>query len=291
MEALNGILLVDKPADWTSHDVVAKLRGVLRERRIGHSGTLDPMATGLLVVFVGKATKAVEFAEADRKRYIAGLRLGLATDTQDTSGRVLAEREASIPQDALEKALERFRGEISQVPPMYSAVKVGGQRLYKMARRGEEIERQARRITIHRLELVGREDNGDVLLNVECSKGTYIRTLCSDIGESLGCGGCMSSLRRVAAGAFSVDEAHSLEEIERAAADGSAESLLRPVSSLFAALPEHVLDSGAERLCRNGVPLDAAVPDGDYRVLSASGEFLMLGRAENGHMRSIKNFF
>ena len=175
---MNGILLVDKPAGWTSHDVVAKLRGILRERRIGHSGTLDPMATGLLVVFVGKATKAVEFAEADRKRYIAGLRLGLVTDTQDTTGAALAEREASVSGGQLEEALASFRGEISQVPPMYSAVKVGGERLYKIARRGGEVERKARAVTIYKLECLGRDAGGDVLLDVECSKGTYVRTLC-----------------------------------------------------------------------------------------------------------------
>ena len=288
---MNGILLVDKPAGWTSHDVVAKLRGILRERRIGHSGTLDPMATGLLVVFVGKATKAVEFAEADRKRYIAGLRLGLVTDTQDTTGAALAEREASVSGGQLEEALASFRGEISQVPPMYSAVKVGGERLYKIARRGGEVERKARAVTIYKLECLGRDAGGDVLLDVECSKGTYVRTLCSDIGEKLGCGACMSSLRRVAAGAFSVDEAHTIEQIAGLAESGDAAGALLPVEAMFAQRDEFVLDARRERDCRCGRPFDADIPDGEYRVKSPAGEFLMLARAEGGHVSSIKNFF
>ena len=194
---MNGILLMDKPGGWTSHDVVAKLRGALHERRIGHAGTLDPMATGLLVVFVGKATKAVQFAEADRKRYIAGLRLGLTTDTQDITGSVLSQCPANVTDAMLDAALEHFRGEIDQVPPMYSAVKIDGQRLYKMARRGQEVERPARRITIHELCRLSSVENGEVTLDVTCSKGTYIRALCADIGAHLGCGGAMSALRRV----------------------------------------------------------------------------------------------
>ena len=159
---MNGILLVDKPSDWTSNDVVQKLRGLLRERRIGHAGTLDPMATGLLTVFVGRATRAVEFAEADAKGYRAALRLGLTTDTQDITGTVLKQQEPEVTREALEEVLERFRGEIRQVPPMYSAVKVNGERLYKLARRGETVERASRSVTIHSLELLGREGEDDL---------------------------------------------------------------------------------------------------------------------------------
>ena len=202
---MNGILLIDKPTDWTSMDVCAKLRGVFHEKRIGHSGTLDPMATGLLVVFLGRATRAVEFAEADSKEYIARLRPGITTDTQDTSGNVLSEKSADMSDEQLLSALDRFKGEIEQIPPMYSAIKIGGKKLYEIARKGESVERKSRKITIHSLDFLGWED-GDALLRVRCSKGTYIRTLCNDIGEALGCGGCMSSLRRTAAGIFSISE-------------------------------------------------------------------------------------
>lgn len=288
---MNGILLVDKPADWTSNDVVVKLKGVLHERRIGHSGTLDPMATGLLVVFVGRATRAVEFAEAHDKRYIAGLRLGLVTDTQDISGTVLESRDADVSAAELRPALARFIGEQEQVPPMYSAIKVNGRRLYDIARSGGEVERKARKIKISRIDIVGRK-NGDYLLDISCSKGTYIRALCNDIGAALGCGGCMSSLRRVAAGEFSVDSAHTLEEVIAAAKEGEAESLLLPVDSLFKSLPTFEVDEPREKRIRNGNEIKTPyLSDGEYRVYSKSGEFLMLGRVKDGKMRTVKSFF
>ncbi|MBQ8263886.1 MAG: tRNA pseudouridine(55) synthase TruB, partial [Oscillospiraceae bacterium] len=227
---MNGILLIDKPEGWTSMDVCAKLRGVFHEKRIGHSGTLDPMATGLLVVFLGRATRAVEFAEAHSKEYVARLRLGVTTDTQDTSGNVLSEREVNVSEEQLLEALEHFKGEIDQIPPMYSAIKIGGKKLYEIARKGESVERKPRRITIHSLEFLGWED-GNALLRVRCSKGTYIRTLCHDIGEYLGCGGCMASLRRTAAGEFSIDAARSLEAVIEAKESGETENLLLPVDS------------------------------------------------------------
>lgn len=288
---MNGILLVDKPADWTSNDVVVKLKGALHERRIGHSGTLDPMATGLLVVFVGRATRAVEFAEAHDKRYIAGLRLGLVTDTQDISGTVLESRDADVSAAELRPALARFIGEQEQVPPMYSAIKVNGRRLYDIARSGGEVERKARKIKISRIDIVGRK-NGDYLLGISCSKGTYIRALCNDIGAALGCGGCMSSLRRVAAGEFSVDSAHTLEEVIAAAEEGEAESLLLPVDSLFKSLPTFEVDEPREKRIRNGSEIKTPyLLDGEYRVYSKSGEFLMLGRVKDGKMRTVKSFF
>lgn len=288
---MNGILLIDKPTDWTSNDVVIKLKGVLHERRIGHSGTLDPMATGLLVVFVGRATRAVEFAEAHDKRYIAGLRLGTVTDTQDTSGTVLESHDADVSEAELRPVLARFVGEQEQVPPMYSAIKVNGRRLYDIARSGGEVERKARKINISRIDIVSRE-NGDYLLDVACSKGTYIRALCNDIGAALGCGACMSSLRRVAAGEFSVDNAHTLEEVIAAAEKGESESLLLPVDSLFQSLPAFVADEPREKRIRNGNEIKTpSLPDREYRVYSESGEFLMLGRAKDGIMRTVKSFF
>lgn len=289
---MNGILLIDKPQDWTSSDVVAKLRGVLHEKRIGHAGTLDPMATGLLVLFVGRATRACSFAEAEDKEYRASLRLGLTTDTQDVTGRVLREADASpITEDALRAALLHFEGEINQIPPMYSAIKQGGKKLYEIARRGGEVERQPRPITVHRIELTGR-DGEDWLLDICCSKGTYVRTLCHDIGESLGCGGCMSALRRVRAGAFSVENAHTIPEVIAAAAEGRAESLLLPLDGLFAAFPALTVSAEAERRirCGNETALPD-VPDGRWRVYGEGGAFLALSRTEAGVLSTIKSFF
>ena len=212
---MDGILLVDKPAEWTSMDVCAHLRGVLHEKHIGHTGTLDPNATGLLVVLTGKGTKAAKYAENDTKEYAARLRTGLRTDTQDIWGNVLEENEPVNDRGRLEAVLERFRGEILQLPPMYSAIKIRGKKLYEIARRGGSVEREPRPVTIFRLELLDRDENGDWGLDVMCSKGTYIRTLCSDIGDAAGCGGCMSALRRIRCGDFDISEAHTLEEIRR----------------------------------------------------------------------------
>ena len=288
---MNGILLIDKAEGWTSSDVVIKLKGVLRERRVGHSGTLDPMATGLLAVFVGRATRAVEFAEAHDKRYTAGLRLGVTTDTQDVTGTVLRSCPANVAEDELKAVLTRFTGELEQIPPMYSAIKINGQKLYDIARRGGEVERRPRHITVSGISVVGRSGN-DFVLDISCSKGTYIRTLCNDIGDALGCGGCMSSLRRTAAGDFSVSQAYTIDEVVAAAAAGEAGKLLLPTDSLFAALPRCTAGAQDERRIKNGNEIKTpALADGDYRVYSDSGEFLMLGRAENGRMRTIKSFF
>ena len=289
---MNGILLIDKSAGWTSSDVVVKLKGVLHQRRIGHAGTLDPMATGLLTVFVGRATRAVEFAEAHDKRYTAHLRLGTVTDTQDITGTVLAQNEANVTADELRAVLSRFLGEQEQTPPMYSAIKVNGKKLYEIARAGGTAERKPRRIRIDALSLIG-EDAGDWVLDVSCSKGTYIRALCDDIGAALGCGGCMSALRRTAAGEFTVDAAHTLDEVIAAANSGNAEELLIPVDTLFAAYPAWRADAAAERRIRCGNEVKAAgLADGEYRVYSAeTGEFLMLGRVQNGVMKTVKSFF
>lgn len=287
---MNGILLIDKPPDWTSSDVVAKLRGILHEKRIGHSGTLDPMATGLLVVFVGRATRAVEFAESQEKQYRASLRLGLETDTQDITGTPVSGQPREVSEAELEQVLAAFRGPILQIPPMYSAVKVGGRKLYEIARRGGQVERKPRAVTVSRLEFLGRE-NGDFLLDVVCSKGTYIRTLCHDIGRALGCGGCMSALRRLRAGCFSLDRAHSLAQVAEAAERGEAESLLLPVDSLFSAGPALTLDRRGEERVRCGAATPVSGEDGTYRVYGPDGAFLALGRLENGVLRSVKSFF
>ncbi len=282
---MNGILLVDKPQDWTSHDVVGKLRGILHERRIGHSGTLDPMATGLLVVFVGRATRAVEFAEAHSKEYIAGLRLGITTDTQDITGNVLHETSQNVTENELKSVLSEFFGDIQQIPPMYSAIKIGGKKLYELARKGESVERKPRNVNISKLEIRGRED-GAYILDVCCSKGTYIRTLCNDIGEKLGCGGCMSSLRRVKAGMFDIAEAHTIEEIAE-----SPEKYLIPVDKLFCDYPEITVDKRTELRLRNGNFIKSSAADGTYRVYGEGGEFLLIGEIQQGILKTIKNFF
>ncbi len=287
---MNGILLIDKEPDWTSNDVVAKLKGILHQRRIGHSGTLDPMATGLLVVFVGRATRAAEFAEGHDKRYLAALRLGLVTDTQDISGRELERRPVSVTREELEAALENFKGEQEQVPPMYSAVKFKGRPLYEIARKGGEVERKARKINIYSISLTG-ERQGDYLLDIRCSKGTYVRSLCHDLGQALGCGGCMSGLRRTEAGGFKVEDAHTLAQVQEYADMGRAEELLLPVDSLFDRLPACRVTQRQEKKIRCGNQVASDRADGDYRVYSDAGEFLMLGRVEDGVLKTVKSFF
>ena len=285
----NGILIIDKPADWTSMDVCAKLRGILKEKKIGHGGTLDPMATGVLPVFVGSATRAVEFAEKGDKEYIAGLRLGLVTNTQDTTGETLEERPVVVDREALEAVLPRFTGPIAQVPPMFSAIKRDGKKLYELARAGREVERAPRPVTIHALEILERRGPAEYLLRVRCSKGTYVRTLCHDIGQALGCGGCMSSLRRTMAAGFTLDQAVTLEEVQERGA-----ALLLPTDRFFAGCPAHRLTSQRrERLCRNGNPIRGeGLEEGAlYRVYGQDGTFLCLSRCQRGMLVSVKNFF
>ena len=284
----NGIIIIDKPADWTSMDVCAKLRGILREKKIGHAGTLDPMATGVLPVFVGRATRAVEFAEKGKKEYVAGLRLGLVTDTQDVTGTARETREVRVSREELAAVLPRFTGEILQLPPMYSAIKINGKKLCDVARRGGEVERKPRPVTIYELELLEQTGPADFTLRCVCSKGTYIRTLCHDIGQALGCGGCMSSLRRTMAAGFTLAQAVTLEEVQE-----RGETLLLPTDRYFAAYPVYTVASPRqEERCRHGNPLTAkGLADGTYRVYGLEGEFLCLSSAAGGTLTSIKNFF
>ncbi len=285
----NGILIVDKPQGWTSMDVCAKLRGVFHERRVGHAGTLDPMATGVLPVFIGRATRAVEFAAGADKEYIAALRLGVTTNTQDATGEVTETHPVTVTQADLEAVLPRFRGDILQVPPMFSAVKRDGKKLYELARKGREVERDPRPVTIHTLEVLRPLGEDGYELRVACSKGTYVRTLCHDIGQALGCGGCMSALRRIRAAGFSLEDALSLERV-REAADPSA--LLLPVESLFADRPELPLGAAAEKKVRNGASVSLPdVPGGEYRLRGQGGEFLALGCVKGGTLTVIKSFF
>ena len=284
---MNGIVIVDKPQGWTSQDVTARLRRVFNTRRIGHGGTLDPMATGVLPVFVGRATRGVEFFEHAEKTYETVLRLGMTTDTEDISGTVLTEQDAFVTGEMLENVLRQFRGEIMQVPPMYSALKVGGQKLVDLARKGKEVERQPRPITIHELTLLGMEADG-IHLRVRCSKGTYIRTLCKDIGEALGCGGCMAALRRVQAGEYTISQSVPLQQLLDAE---NPEQYLRQVDSMFRDYPEVKLTANQEKRCRCGNSFSVKLEPGTYRAYSQTGEFLMLAKVEDGVMQTIKSFF
>ena len=287
----NGIISIDKPQGWTSQDVTSRLRRVFMTRRIGHGGTLDPMATGVLPVFVGRATRGVEFFEHAEKIYETVLRLGLTTDTEDITGKVLSEQEVHLSEEEFLAVLPRFRGEILQVPPMYSALKVDGKKLYELARKGKEVERKPRPITIHELECLGFSGN-EARLRVHCSKGTYIRTLCKDIGEALGCGGCMAELRRVQAGAYTLADSVPLEKLlEESEAGRPVEQYLRPVDSMFAQHPALTLTEKQALRIRNGNTFSTCAAEGTYRVYGPEGEFLALCRAEDGVMKTIKSFF
>ena len=288
---MNGIVIIDKPQEWTSNDVVSRLRRVFNTRRIGHGGTLDPMATGVLPVFVGRATRGVEFFEHAEKVYETTVRFGLTTDTEDITGKTITECEVSLTESDLLAVLPQFRGDILQVPPMYSAIKVNGQKLYDLARKGREVERQPRPITIHELELLEFTGN-EARLRVRCSKGTYIRTLCKDIGEALGCGACMAALRRVEAGEYTLEGSVPLRRLlDISEAGEDVEHFLRPVDSMFASHEKLSLNEKQARLVKNGNAFTASCADGTYRVYAPDGEFLALCKAENGKVSTIKSFF
>ena len=284
---MNGIVIVDKPQDWTSQDVTARLRRVFNTRRIGHGGTLDPMATGVLPVFVGRATRGVEFFEHAEKTYEATLLLGTSTDTEDISGTVLQQKEVHISETDFLSILPQFRGKIMQVPPMYSALKINGQKLVDLARKGKTVERQPREIEIFQLDCVEFSGN-TARLRVRCSKGTYIRTLCKDIGDALGCGGCMAALRRVQAGEYTIAESVPLQELLECT---DPEKYLRPVDSMFRCYPAVTLSPKQEKCCRNGASFSIQLDSGTYRCYGKDGEFLSLSKVEDGVMSTIKSFF
>lgn len=294
---MDGIILINKPQGFTSFDVVAKMRGMLRTKKVGHSGTLDPMATGLLPILVGRATKCCDIMPCQDKRYRAVIRLGVVTDTLDTTGTILKTSDVSVTMEELAAVLPHFVGEIEQVPPMYSAIQINGQRLYDLARQGIEVERAARPVTIYRCDLLGRgAGENEYLLDVACSKGTYIRTLCADIGEMLGCGAVMSGLCRTEAAGFSLSDSITLEQANELAAQGTLEEKLLAVEEVFRTLPKVVLSEAQTRMYRNGVRLDAnriaGMPQtaGDLRVHAQDGTFLGVGYWEAGELRSRQLF-
>ena len=283
---MNGVLILDKPAGFTSFDVVAVLRGLTHEKKIGHTGTLDPMATGVLPLLLGNATRAAALLPDTDKEYEAGFRLGIATDTQDSTGKTLAESGKTAPGTEVENALGKFRGEILQLPPMVSAVSVNGRHLYDLARQGIEVEREKRAITVYKMELTEFDEASQTgRIGVSCSKGTYIRTLCADLGEALGTYGVMTSLRRTRASGFQISDTVTLGQAKELAAAGRLEERLLPVESLFGDLPEVTVTEKQAQRFANGGALDlagtslsgSAVGDLKVRVHGADGKFLGLG--------------
>ena len=290
---MQGILIVDKPTDWTSFDVIAKLRGILGTRKLGHSGTLDPMATGVLPVFCGGASKAVDLQLDHTQAYRATLKLGARTDTGDVTGTVLETAPVTAGEKELLEVLPRFVGPRMQTPPMYSAVKINGQPLYKLARQGMEVERKARPIEILSIQYEGSPAENEYTLTVKCSKGTYIRVLLEEIAEAMGQKGTMSALRRVAAGVYTEADAHSLEEIQAAKNAGpeALQALMLPVESVFTSLPLLVADERVEQHLYNGCPTSRyPAADGRYRVRNAQGQFLGLANITGGVLRVEKLF-
>lgn len=298
-EEPSGVLIVHKHAGVTSHDIVNKIRRLYGTRRVGHTGTLDPMATGVLVVLVGRAAKASEYLVSDRKQYRAILRLGITTDTEDTTGTILTQTAELPTQQEVEEILPCFRGKIQQIPPMYSALKVNGQKLVDLARKGQEVERQPREIEIFSLELEPTERASDYRLTVACSSGTYIRTLCADIGAKLGCGGVMASLERTETGGFTLSQAHTIDEIEALAAPERLQ-LLIPTEALFQTLPALCLQAFHEKLIRSGCAVASAKlreqsPIGArLRLCNATGHFFALGKVVESDgapaVKAIKTF-
>ena len=295
---MNGILCVDKPQNFTSFDVVAKLRGILRIKRLGHGGTLDPMATGVLPVFVGNATKACDIMPDNTKSYRAGFRLGTVSDTQDVWGELRECSDMAVSREQIEAVLPSFTGKIMQLPPMYSAVQVNGQRLYDLARQGIEVKRQAREIEVDNLVLEEYDSSiREGVLSIACGKGTYIRTIINDIGEKLGCGGIMTSLVRTSSSGFSLSDCHTLEEIQQAKDENRLEELILPIDRVFEKLPKLRLGEIQTKMYRNGVKLDISrLRDirsdvGCYGVYGFDGGFIGTAFAdfESGELHIGKN--
>ena len=295
----NGIINIYKEAGFTSHDVVAKLRGILKQKKIGHTGTLDPEAVGVLPVCLGKGTKVCDLLTDKDKVYEAVMRLGVVTDTQDITGRILKESPVHVTREELEAVLSQFLGEYDQIPPMYSALKVQGKKLYELAREGQVIERKPRRVQILGLELLKMEEDGiHVHMRVHCSKGTYIRTLCHDIGERLGCGAAMEKLVRTQVGVFKIEDAMTLAQVEACVRNQQMDSLIRSIDSMFSMWPAGRTDTAIDRLLYNGNMLyrkdlvleEKREPESGekFRVYDSQGQFCAV-YVYDGRRRMFKN--
>ena len=290
---MNGIININKPLGMTSHDVVGRLRRILGIKKIGHTGTLDPDASGVLPMCIGRATKTADMLTAQNKQYIAEVTLGSATTTLDASGEVTETSEVNVDECDIQSVVTEFVGDIMQIPPMYSAIKIDGKRLYELAREGVEVERKPRPVTIEKIEILGIDlENKKFLMKVDCSKGTYIRTLCDDIGRRLGCLAHMSALIRTRSGRFCIDDAYTLDEVEKMAGEGDM-SFLVPIDKVFEELPKLILSSRRAKLMCNGVRISAqGIIDGEaYRVYDESGSFLTISEAENGQLKILKTFY
>ncbi len=283
---MNGIINVYKPLGLSSHGVVSRVRHILNMKRVGHTGTLDPMAEGVLPICVGQGTKASDMLTDSDKQYRAVLRLGVVTDSQDMQGTILEEKNVNCMEEEVINAVNSFIGEISQIPPMHSAIKVGGKKLYELARKGVEIERKPRQITIKNI-VVEDISLPLVTILVDCTKGTYVRTLCHDIGAQLGCGGAMDSLVRTKAGGFFIDDAISLEQLE---IDGGEKHLV-DLNKVFEIYPAVSVDAKGASRVRNGLTIKADVTDGTYRIVAPNGELLCISQATDGVLKMQKSFY
>lgn len=294
---VTGILPVNKPKGWTSFDVVAKLRGVMKIKRLGHAGTLDPMATGVLPVFVGKATKACDILPDTKKIYTAGFRLGVSTDTLDITGKVIRENADKVTADQLERIRQRFVGEITQLPPMYSAVKVDGKRLYQLAREGKTVQRTPRKCIVHSIEIISYDDRTrEGEMTISCEKGTYVRTIIDDMGNALGTGAVMTSLVRTYSAGFDIDQCLTMEQIEQICKQGRLGDVIMSVEKAFEMYGGIRLDRRLTELYKNGVKLYRSQlkeeQQGDiFRVFGSDGSFLGLAAFKNEMLCSVKNFY
>ncbi|MDK2798531.1 MAG: tRNA pseudouridine55 synthase [Clostridiales bacterium] len=302
---MDGILNVLKPSGMTSHDVVSYIRKCTRIKKVGHTGTLDPGATGVLPICIGKATKTVELLSDHDKEYRAELKLGIVTDTQDSFGQILSKRKVNISREMLEKVILNFKGTIEQIPPMYSAIKIKGQKLYELARRGIEIERKPRQVKIYDIKIIDVDlVSNTVLLNIRCSKGTYIRTLCFDIGEKLGCGAYMSFLLRTKSGNFTLEESITIDTIEQYSQANKLNELLVPIDEVFSYFPSIIVNADVEKKVVNGneIPIDlisgrGALEEGvTYRVYNHQDVFLCLSKVikkpnKRLFLKLVKSFF
>ena len=293
----SGVINIYKEAGYTSHDVVAKLRGILKQKKIGHTGTLDPQAQGVLPVCLGKGTKLCDLLADHDKEYEAVLRLGITTDTQDMEGNVLQESSVQVSEEEVRTCILSFQGEQMQVPPMYSALKVNGKKLYELAREGKVVERKARPVTFHKIEVLWME-LPKVKIRVQCSKGTYIRTLCTDIGEKLGCGGCMEELLRTRVERFALEDAVKLDEVQKAMEEGTVDSLIFPVDRIFDQYPTAKTTTQGDLLVHNGNRLfsellqeEPEAESGYVRVYDSEDTFIGLFEKKTDQLVPVKMFY
>ena len=291
---MNGIIIVDKPPHKTSHDVVGFIRRLTGIRKVGHTGTLDPDATGVLPICIGRATKASDMLTETDKRYVTQLVLGRTTDTQDMSGTVLTENPVNVTEEGIKNAVSGFIGEIEQIPPMFSAIKKDGKKLYELARKGISVERQPRRITVYGIDILEIDTgNNTVTLDIKCSKGTYIRTLCADIGEMLGCGACMNTLRRTESAGFDISESHTTEELERLSSEGRIGDALIPLDEIFGDCGKLRLDARLSKKVKSGIKItsDKAEDGKLYRLYDENNAFLCISECKNGDLIMKKAFW